>query len=99
MSHKSAAPSILIGSESGRVVVEVELRLISGWSWRITDVGWLGNGCEKVVVACRLVVSASGLGSGCVVVELALRLPRRRADVRPWTLPLRGERVEEIVAI
>jgi len=51
------------------------------------------------VVACRLVVSASGLGNGCVVVELALRLPRRRADVRPWTLPLRGERVEEIVAI
>ena len=59
----------------------------------------LGNGCEKVVVACRLVVSASGSGNGCVVVELALRLPRRRADVRPWTLPLRGERVEEIGAI
>ena len=36
--------------------------------------GW-GNGCEKVVVACRLVVSASGVESGCVVVELALRLP------------------------
>ena len=64
---------------------------------RLQD-GW-GNGCEKVVVACRLVVSASGLGNGCVVVELALRLPRRRADVRPWTLPLRGERVEEIGAI
>ncbi len=51
------------------------------------------------MVACRLVVSASGLGNGCVVVELALRLPRRRADVHPWTLPLRGERVEEIGAI
>ena len=37
--------------------------------------GWR-NGSEKVVVACRLVVSASGLGNGCVVVELALRLPR-----------------------
>ena len=41
----------------------------------------------------------AGLGNGCVVVELALRLPRRRADVRPWTLPLRGEHVKEIVAI
>ena len=40
-----------------------------------------------------------GWGNGCVEVELALRLPRRRADVRPWTLPLRGERVEEIGAI
>ena len=41
----------------------------------------------------------AGLGNGCVVVELALRLPRSRADVRPWTLPLRGGRVEEIGAI
>ena len=57
------------------------------------------DGSEKVVVEWRLVVSASGLGNGCVVVELALRLPRRRADVRPWTLLLRGERVEEIGAI
>ena len=31
-----------------------------------------------------VVVSASGLGNGCIVVELALRLPRSRADVRPW---------------
>ena len=71
-----------------------------GWRGvgKLLQDGW-GNGWEKVVVACRLVVSASGLGNGCVVVELALRLPRRRADVRPWTLPLRGEHVEEIVAI
>ena len=60
--------------------------------------GW-GNGCEKVVVEWRLVVSVSVLESGCVAVELALRLPRSQADVRPWTLPLRGERVEEIGAI
>ena len=41
---------------------------------RLQD-GW-GNGCEKVVVEWRLVVSASGLGNGCIVAELALRLPR-----------------------
>ena len=59
----------------------------------------LGRGWEIVVVELRLTMPISGLGNGCVVVELALRLPRRRADVRPWTLPLRGERVEEIGAI
>ena len=84
----------LLKDGCGRVEVPDGWR---GVGKRLQD-GW-GNGCEKVVVACRLVVSASGLGNGCVVVELALRLPRRRADVRPWALPLRGERVEEIGAI
>ena len=51
-------------------------RLLDGW----------GNGCEKVVVACRLVVSASGLGNGCIVAELALRLPR------VWRMSVRGRR-------
>ena len=37
--------------------------------------GW-GNGCEKVVVEWRLVASVSGLGNGCIVVELALRLTK-----------------------
>ena len=36
-----------------------------GWRGvgKLLQDGW-GNGCEKVVVACRLVVSASGLGNG-----------------------------------
>ncbi len=49
-------------------------RLLDGW----------GNGCEKVVVEWRFVVSVSVLGNGCMVFELALSLPRSRADVRPW---------------
>ena len=39
----------------------------------------LESGCwmvgEMVVVEWRLVASVSGLGNGCIVVELALRLP------------------------
>ena len=61
-------------------------RLEDGYGWVEVSDGWCGvgkrlqdgwgNGCEKVVVACRLLVSASGLGNGCIVVELALRLPK-----------------------
>ena len=40
---------------------------------------------DKVVVEWRLVVSVSVLGNGCVVVELALWLPKGgRMSVRPW---------------
>ena len=50
----------------GGVHIGVGKRLQDGW----------GNGCEKVVVEWRLAVSVPGLGNGCIVVELALRLPR-----------------------
>ena len=46
----------------------------------------LESGCWMVweMVEWRLVVSVSVLGNGCIVVELALRLPKG-GRVRPWT--------------
>ena len=60
-----------LGGGCGRVEVPdgwrgVGKRLLDGW----------GNGCEKVVVEWRLVVSVSVLGNGCIVAELALRSPK-----------------------
>ena len=71
----------------------VAWRLKDGCGWVEVSDGWCGvgkrlldgwgNGCEKVVVEWRLVASVSGLESGCVVVELALRLPKAgRLSVR-----------------
>ena len=51
-------------------------------AWRLKD------GCGRVEVpdGCGGVGKRlqDGWGNGCVVVELALRLPGSRADVRPW---------------
>ena len=46
---------------------------------------------DKVVVEWRLVVSVSVLGNGCIVVELALRLPKGRRLGRLTPPPQRGD--------
>ena len=47
--------------------------------------GWRGVGKRLL----------DGWGNGCAMFESS----GSRADIHPWTLPLRGERVEEIGAI
>ena len=50
---------------------------------RLKDGCWMVG--KMVVVEWRLAVSVPGLRNGCIVVELALRLPKGgRMSVRPW---------------
>ena len=73
-----------------------------GGGWKAIErwlVWWLKDGWGLIEVSDGLCGVGKrlldGWGNGCAMFESS----GSRADVRPWTLPLRGEHVEEIGSI